>query len=491
MRLDLLPEGPGVCVALGPPLVQVGPEVVELGPAVLPLPLEQVLRPRGVGQQLDGAVGHAELALDRASAVAGSQQCVDGGVLGAGAVGEPVSGGPRRPVLGRCRRVLWCRLGEGRAEARAVARDASLSRFAEVAPEVEPIGNLDGGGRANAGALGEEWGAIAADDLDPRMIGQPGRDGASLAIRQQVHRPAGLDVDQHGPVDTSLAHRVLVDARYTRDRWLWFRESVDQPQDRVPADSRADDVGQPGTGAAGQGEADPGQHRPQSFGPLAVPPGQARDLLDERPPLAGDVFAREPPDTKSQHNPPPRHGEVRRKPQIRAMHPLGPATAARTPRPGRPASDTETDHFAIVLHRLHPDPQICQEEQLFQPEQYLAHSPEPSARTPQAPALSRRSREAHQRDHQSQGVATPQKLDQNPFSPMQPPPGSVTAPRTARPAHPAAPGSSLRPSRQVLYLLKVLTEVALLCDCRLVCSLVRSWGRGSLVRGSCRTNCGG
>ncbi|GAA2978143.1 hypothetical protein Sfulv_60660 [Streptomyces fulvorobeus] len=56
------------------------------------------------------------------------------------------------------------------------------------------------------------------------------------------------------------------------------------------------------------------------------------------------------------------------------MHPPRPASAAWAPRPGRPASGTNSDYLAIVLHRLHPDPRIRQEEQLFQPEQYLAHS---------------------------------------------------------------------------------------------------------------------
>ncbi|WP_189220153.1 MULTISPECIES: hypothetical protein [Streptomyces] len=45
-----------------------------------------------------------------------------------------------------------------------------------------------------------------------------------------------------------------------------------------------EDVGQPGTGATGQGEADLGQRRPHSFGPLAVSAGRTRDLLHERPP---------------------------------------------------------------------------------------------------------------------------------------------------------------------------------------------------------------
>jgi hypothetical protein len=137
---------------------------------------------------LDGAVGHAELALDRPSAVASGQQRVDGGVLGAGTVGEPVPGGPWRPVFGRrrSRNLLRRRLGEGRAEARAVAGDTPLGRFAEVAPQVEPVGDLDRGGRPDAGAPGEEWSAVAADDLDPRALGHPGRDSDRLSIWQQV-----------------------------------------------------------------------------------------------------------------------------------------------------------------------------------------------------------------------------------------------------------------------------------------------------------------
>lgn len=110
---------------------------------------------------------------------------------------------------------------------------------------MKPVRHLDGGGCPDPGALGEERGTVTAHDLDPRAFGQPGGDRARFTIRQQTNRPAGLNVDQHGPVDTALAHRVLVDA--------------DHPQDRVPADSRPEDVGQPGTGAAGQGEADLGQ----------------------------------------------------------------------------------------------------------------------------------------------------------------------------------------------------------------------------------------
>ncbi|MFF9603388.1 hypothetical protein ACF1GY_14000 [Streptomyces sp. NPDC014684] len=56
----LFPEGRGVRAAFGPSLVQQGFEAVELGPAVLSLPVQQVFRPHGASQTLNGAVGHAD-----------------------------------------------------------------------------------------------------------------------------------------------------------------------------------------------------------------------------------------------------------------------------------------------------------------------------------------------------------------------------------------------------------------------------------------------
>ncbi len=65
-----------------------------------------------------------------------------------------------------------------------MAEDAPLGRFVEVASEVEPVGDLGRGGCPDPGALGEGRGAVAADDLDPRMFGRPGRHRARFTIRQ-------------------------------------------------------------------------------------------------------------------------------------------------------------------------------------------------------------------------------------------------------------------------------------------------------------------
>ncbi|MFF8534301.1 hypothetical protein ACF07B_20545 [Streptomyces sp. NPDC015532] len=93
-RHDLLPQLPGVGESLVPPAVQVGLVVIEDRGPVLPLAGEQFLRGGSVTELLDGPPGHAELTLDRAAAVPGLQQYVDGSVPGPGAVSEPMSGRP-------------------------------------------------------------------------------------------------------------------------------------------------------------------------------------------------------------------------------------------------------------------------------------------------------------------------------------------------------------------------------------------------------------
>ncbi|GHA76742.1 hypothetical protein GCM10010345_93330 [Streptomyces canarius] len=58
---------------------------------MLPLAAEEVFRLRSVGEALDGAVGHVQLAPDGTATVAGFKQRVDRGVPGSDAVGEPLA----------------------------------------------------------------------------------------------------------------------------------------------------------------------------------------------------------------------------------------------------------------------------------------------------------------------------------------------------------------------------------------------------------------
>lgn len=86
---DLLLQFPGVGTASLPTLIEVGLVVIEPGRTALPLPGEHLLRSSGPGETQDRVEGHPELPGDGPLAVPGGEESVDGGVLGAGAFGEP------------------------------------------------------------------------------------------------------------------------------------------------------------------------------------------------------------------------------------------------------------------------------------------------------------------------------------------------------------------------------------------------------------------
>ena len=60
--------------------------------------------------------------------------------------------------------------------------------IAQIAQQVEAVGHLDRLRSAGANAVGKGTGPVAGDDLDARMILQPGGDGLGTAIRQQLDR---------------------------------------------------------------------------------------------------------------------------------------------------------------------------------------------------------------------------------------------------------------------------------------------------------------
>lgn len=249
---------------LTPPVVEVRLEVAQDGGPVLPLTGEQLLRRLGVGQLLDGAIGHPELPLDRAPTVSCLQQGVNGGVPGPSPVGEPVSSRPWRSGRLRGRHGLGfglsCR-GRQDAQALAVLSNAPLGGFTQVVPEMPPVRDLRRLWCSGRGALGEERRVVSADDFDAGPLSEPSG---------------------------------LIDANHTRCRHLRLGKRVDQAQDRAPADGNAESGGEASTSPARQSETDRGQHRAQPLGALAVPAGQAGYLLHEGPVRTRGVAASEP-----------------------------------------------------------------------------------------------------------------------------------------------------------------------------------------------------
>ena len=78
----------------------------------------------------------------------------------------------------------------------------------QIAQQVEPVGHLDRLRSAGANTVGEGTGPVAGDDLDARMILQPGGYGLGTAVRQQLDWPvATLEIDVEMPNQDDQARR--------------------------------------------------------------------------------------------------------------------------------------------------------------------------------------------------------------------------------------------------------------------------------------------
>lgn len=75
-------------------------------------------------------------------------------------------------------------------QADAVLVGGSFDGTGESAQQVPPVGHLDRVGCRAGGGLAEGAAPISADDLDFGVIGEPGSNGASGAVEQEIDRPS-------------------------------------------------------------------------------------------------------------------------------------------------------------------------------------------------------------------------------------------------------------------------------------------------------------
>lgn len=98
------------------------------------------------------------------------------------------------------------------------------------------------------------------------------------------------------------------------------------------------------------------QHPSQRHGLARVPGGQAGHLLGERPPLARQVVAEQPPDPQPEHHPPAANRCVGQPPLILAVHPGRRPPAPRARRRACPAAcpDAQPRPADLSLFQNHP-----------------------------------------------------------------------------------------------------------------------------------------
>ena len=108
----------------------------------------------------------------------------------------------------------------GGLQRRSVVEQEGFQGLAEVLDEMKAIDHLHRLGCPPANAVGIEVTAIATDDGDRRMLGQPGRDTGGRAVRQQVHDAMRREIDQDGAIAMAPPPGPLVDADGLQG-WRW------------------------------------------------------------------------------------------------------------------------------------------------------------------------------------------------------------------------------------------------------------------------------
>ena len=238
-----------------------------------------------------------------------------------------------------------------------------LGVFGQVVPQMPAIGDLDRVRRARPGALGVVAGPVPADDPRAGMRRQPRLEAGGLPVRQQVDHVSGAHVHQHRPVHLALGQREVIDPEHLRrGRDLRLRRRGDQAQHRGRVHGDPEGPGQPGGGAPGQLQPEPGQHGQQRDAAPPVPLAQPPGLLGEGDRRARRVPAAEPAHLQDDQHRPPARRAVSHHARIPAVHPRRLLTAPRAARRVRPARRDDHHRVPGVFHPVHAQPRQVREQ---------------------------------------------------------------------------------------------------------------------------------
>jgi hypothetical protein len=159
---------------------------------------------------------------------------------------------------------------------------------------MEPVSHLRRLRGAGPDGLGIRSGPVPAHHLDLGVLAQPGGRCAGFAVRQHVHGPVGVHVDQNRAVRGAAADREVVDTQHRDPPCFGQRPGADQPDQHITTARHAEFRRDAGAGPPGQRERDLGQRRSQRRSTPGERGGQARDLLGERRLRTAGVDAFEP-----------------------------------------------------------------------------------------------------------------------------------------------------------------------------------------------------
>lgn len=219
-----------------------------------------------------------------------------------------------------------------------------LHRGSQVRPQVPPVSHLDGVRSATTSSISVGTRPVSADCFDTGVGLEPRCEGVGVPAGEDVDGPVDRHVDDHGSVDSAAPDGEIVDPDHRRRCRLRIRQPRDHPSQGVSAGWHAERHGQPGSGAADQGQADLGQ-------PVGQP---GRYLLGERRRVTARIVAAEPAHRDLDPHRPPGDRQVSQPPAIPAMRPTRNRPAPGTGRRRCCRPHREHHHGPAGLHRVHP-----------------------------------------------------------------------------------------------------------------------------------------
>ena len=217
--------------------------------------------------------------------------------------------------------------------------------------------------RALSGTVGVDVGPIAGDHLHAGVVAQPSGEGAGVAVGQQIHDLAALEVDQDRAVAAALAPRPLVHPEHARRRRLGACRRFGEPQERVGAGGHRETRREPGSRLAAKGEGDLALDVGEALAAPGEGTGDAGQPLGEGPPRAGGLGAEEAPRPDPDGHGTTLPGQVGEAPLVAAVHARGGGATVRARRGGQAGSGDDGDAVRLGQDLLDDEPAGDQREE--------------------------------------------------------------------------------------------------------------------------------
>jgi hypothetical protein len=112
-------------------------------------------------------------------------------------------------------------------------RKQADQRLSQILEEMPPVGNLNGIGSNLMCPFSVRTCSIAANELDSRMLLQPGAQRLGCALRQELNRAVVIKVDQDGAIGLAFAEGEIVDTKMLRGWNSLVWDGADSAQERV------------------------------------------------------------------------------------------------------------------------------------------------------------------------------------------------------------------------------------------------------------------